>query len=279
MVTDYLQTVDWSRAQFALTAIYHWLFVPLTLGLSVLCALMETAYYRTKDPFWRRTTKFWMRLFGVNFAIGVATGLILEFEFGTNWSNYSNFVGDIFGAPLAIEGIMAFFLESTFVAVMFFGWDKVSRGFHLSATWLTAIGANLSAWWILVANAWMQHPVGCDFNLLRNKHDLYRLYAGARLAYTSFHYDVTTSAPVPDPVWGGTASYSATDVEAKACWAEVCGGIDVTIWRFVHMGWMVRYRARLSQSHGTVGEPYYIPGFGRNGSSRIGATFNLSFEL
>lgn len=121
--------------------------------------------------------------------------------------------------------------------------------------------------------------VGCDFNLLRNKHDLYRLYAGARLAYTSFHYDVTTSTPVPDPVWGGTASYSATDVEAKACWAEVCGGIDVTIWRFVHLGWMVRYRARLSQSHGTVGEPYYIPGFGRNGSSRIGATFNLSFEL
>lgn len=121
--------------------------------------------------------------------------------------------------------------------------------------------------------------VGCDFNLLRNKHDLYRLYAGARLAYTSFYYDVTSSTPVPDPVWGGTASYSATDVEAKACWAEVCGGIDVTIWRFVHLGWMVRYRARLSQSHGTVGEPYYIPGFGRNGSSRIGATFNLSFEL
>lgn len=121
--------------------------------------------------------------------------------------------------------------------------------------------------------------VGCDFNLLRNKHDLYRLYAGARLAYTSFHYDVTSSTPVPDPVWGGTASYSATDVEAKACWAEVCGGIDVTIWRFVHLGWMMRYRARLSQSHGTVGEPYYIPGFGRNGSSRIGATFNLSFEL
>ena len=121
--------------------------------------------------------------------------------------------------------------------------------------------------------------VGCDFNLLRNKHDLYRLYAGARMGYTSFHYDVTASAPIHDPVWGGAASYSATDVNAKACWAEVCGGIDVTIWRFVHMGWMVRYRARLSQSHGTVGEPYYIPGFGRNGSSRIGATFNLNFEL
>ena len=168
-----LQSVEWSRAQFALTAIYHWLFVPLTLGLSVLCALMETRYYRTGDPFWRSTTKFWMRLFGINFAIGVATGLILEFEFGTNWSNYSNFVGDIFGAPLAIEGIMAFFLESTFVAVMFFGWDKVSRGFHLSATWLTAIGANLSALWILVANSWMQYPVGCSFNIatVRNEMD------------------------------------------------------------------------------------------------------------
>ena len=165
MLSDYLQTVDWSRAQFAMTAIYHWLFVPLTLGLSIICAIMETIYYRTGDPFWKRTAKFWMRLFGINFAIGVATGLILEFEFGTNWSNYSHFVGDIFGAPLAIEGILAFFLESTFVAVMFFGWNRVSRGFHLSATWLTAVGANLSALWILVANSWMQYPVGCTFNI------------------------------------------------------------------------------------------------------------------
>ena len=165
MLSDYLSTVDWSRAQFAMTAIYHWLFVPLTLGLGFLIAVMETLYVRTKDEFWLRTTKFWMRLFGINFAIGVATGLILEFEFGTNWSNYSHFVGDIFGAPLAIEGIFAFFLESTFIAVMFFGWRKVSSGFHLTATWLTAIGANLSAWWILVANSWMQYPVGCDFNL------------------------------------------------------------------------------------------------------------------
>ena len=116
MLSDYLSTVDWSRAQFAMTAIYHWLFVPLTLGLGFLIAIMETLYVRTKDPFWLRTTKFWMRLFGINFAIGVATGLILEFEFGTNWSNYSHFVGDIFGAPLAIEGILAFFLESTFIA-------------------------------------------------------------------------------------------------------------------------------------------------------------------
>lgn len=156
--------VDWSRAQFALTAIYHWLFVPLTLGLSFIVAFMETMYVRTGDPEWKRTTKFWMTLFGINFAIGVATGIILEFEFGTNWSNYSWFVGDIFGAPLAVEGIMAFFLESTFIAVMFFGWNKVSKRFHLVSTWLVAVGANLSALWILVANAWMQSPVGMQFN-------------------------------------------------------------------------------------------------------------------
>jgi cytochrome d ubiquinol oxidase subunit I len=156
--------VDWSRAQFAMTAMYHWLFVPLTLGLSILVAIMETIYVRTGDPEWKRITKFWMTLFGINFAIGIATGIILEFEFGTNWSNYSWFVGDIFGAPLAIEGIMAFFLESTFIAIMFFGWNKVSKKFHLTSSWLTALGANLSALWILVANAWMQYPVGMKFN-------------------------------------------------------------------------------------------------------------------
>ncbi len=195
MISDYLSTVDWSRAQFALTAIYHWLFVPLTLGLGFLVAIMETLYVRTGDDFWRRTTKFWMRLFGVNFAIGVATGLILEFEFGTNWSNYSYFVGDIFGAPLAIEGILAFFLESTFVAVMFFGWNKVSKGFHLTATWLTAFGANLSAWWILVANAWMQHPVGCTFNLetVRNEMSSFSEVALSPVAVNKFFHTVTSS--------------------------------------------------------------------------------------
>ena len=131
--------VDWSRAQFALTAIYHWIFVPLTLGLAVVMGIMETAYYRTGNEFWKRTARFWMKLFGINFAVGVATGLILEFEFGTNWSNYSWFVGDIFGAPLAIEGILAFFMEATFIAVMFFGWDKVSKGFHLASTWLCLV--------------------------------------------------------------------------------------------------------------------------------------------
>jgi len=157
-------SVDWARAQFALTAIYHWLFVPLTLGLAVIMGICETLWYRKRDTFWRDTAKFWQRLFGINFAMGVATGIILEFEFGTNWSNYSWFVGDIFGAPLAIEGIVAFFMESTFVAVMYFGWKKVSPGFHLASTWLTGLGATISAWWILVANAWMQYPVGCAFN-------------------------------------------------------------------------------------------------------------------
>ena len=156
--------IDWSRAQFAMTAMYHWIFVPLTLGLAVVMGVMETLYYKTGDLFWKQTAKFWMKLFGINFAIGVATGLILEFEFGTNWSNYSWFVGDIFGAPLAIEGILAFFMEATFIAVMFFGWDKVSKRFHLASTWLTGLGATISAWWILVANAWMQHPVGMAFN-------------------------------------------------------------------------------------------------------------------
>ena len=156
--------VNWSRAQFALTAMYHWLFVPLTLGITFIIAFMESIYVKTQDPKWKEITKFWMAVFGVNFAIGVATGIILEFEFGTNWSNYSWFVGDIFGAPLAIEGIMAFFMESTFIAIMFFGWNKVSQKVHLLSTWLVAIGSNLSALWILVANGWMQNPVGMRFN-------------------------------------------------------------------------------------------------------------------
>lgn len=167
-----LSLVNWSRAQFALTAMYHWIFVPLTLGLSFIIAIMESLYVKTGREEWKRITKFWMTLFGINFAIGIATGIILEFEFGTNWSNYSWFVGDIFGAPLAIEGIMAFFLESTFIAVMFFGWNKVSKKMHLLSTWLVAFGANLSALWILVANAWMQNPVGMRFNPDTARHEM-----------------------------------------------------------------------------------------------------------
>ena len=159
-----MDVVTWSRLQFAMTAAYHWLFVPLTLGLALVMAIMETLYVVKKDDFWRKAAQFWIKVFAINFAVGIATGIILEFEFGTNWSNYSWFVGDMFGAPLAIEGILAFFMEATFFAVMFFGWHKVSKRFHLTSTWLTGIGSTISAYWILVANGWMQNPVGTTFN-------------------------------------------------------------------------------------------------------------------
>ena len=156
--------VELSRLQFAMTAMYHFLFVPLTLGLSILVAIMETVYVMTDRPIWRQMTKFWGTLFGINFVLGVATGITMEFQFGMNWSYYSHYVGDIFGAPLAIEGLMAFFLEASFVGLFFFGWDKLSKVSHLVVTWLVAIGSNLSALWILIANGWMQNPVGAEFN-------------------------------------------------------------------------------------------------------------------
>jgi len=156
--------VELSRLQFAATAMYHFLFVPLTLGLSVLIAIMESVYVMTSRPIWRDMTRFWGILFGINFAMGVATGITMEFQFGTNWAYYSHYVGDIFGAPLAIEGLMAFFLEATFIGLFFFGWDRLSRRQHLATTWLVAIGSNLSALWILIANAWMQNPTGAHFN-------------------------------------------------------------------------------------------------------------------
>jgi len=156
--------VDLSRLQFALTALYHFLFVPLTLGLSVLLVIMESIYVMTDRPIWRDITRFWAKLFGINFVLGVATGLTMEFQFGTNWSYFSHYVGDIFGAPLAIEGLMAFFLEATFVGLMFFAWDRLSKVGHLLVTFLVALGTNLSALWILVANGWMQNPTGATFN-------------------------------------------------------------------------------------------------------------------
>src|SRR5579864_9430228 len=156
--------VELSRLQFALTAMYHFLFVPLTLGLSVLVAMMETVYVMTRRTIWRDMTKFWGLLFGINFALGVATGITMEFEFGMNWAFYSHYVGDVFGAPLAIEGLMAFFLEATFVGLFFFGWDRLSARAHLVVTWLMALGTNFSALWILIANGWMQNPVGSAFN-------------------------------------------------------------------------------------------------------------------
>ena len=159
-----LDIVALSRLQFAVTALYHFLFVPLTLGLSILLAIMETVYVMTGRVIWRDMTKFWGTLFGINFAMGVATGVVMEFQFGMNWSYYSHYVGDIFGAPLAIEGLMAFFLEATFVGLFFFGWDKLSKVGHLATTWAVAIGSNFSALWILIANGWMQNPVGAAFN-------------------------------------------------------------------------------------------------------------------
>ena len=159
-----IDVVTLSRLQFALTALYHFLFVPLTLGLSTLLVIMESVYVMTGREIWKRMTKFWGLLFGINFAMGVATGITMEFQFGTNWAYYSHYVGDIFGVPLALEGLIAFFLESTFVGLFFFGWDRLSKLGHLVVTALVAFGSSLSALWILIANGWMQHPVGAHFN-------------------------------------------------------------------------------------------------------------------
>ncbi|HET7156511.1 MAG TPA: cytochrome ubiquinol oxidase subunit I, partial [Hyphomicrobiaceae bacterium] len=171
-----LDIVTLSRLQFALTAMYHFLFVPLTLGLSMLLAIMETVYVMTGRAIWRQMTKFWGTLFGINFVLGVATGITMEFQFGMNWSYFSHYVGDIFGAPLAIEGLMAFFLEATFVGLFFFGWDKLTPRQHLATTWAVAIGSNFSALWILIANGWMQHPVGAAFNPLTMRMEIENFY-------------------------------------------------------------------------------------------------------
>ena len=160
------ELVDLSRLQFAFTSMYHFLFVPLTLGLSFMLVVMEACYVVTGREVYKDMTRFWGKLFGINFALGVATGITMEFQFGTNWAYYSHYVGDIFGAPLAIEGLMAFFLESTMVGLFFFGWNRLSKGGHLAVTFLMALGTNLSALWILIANAWMQYPAGSEFNFV-----------------------------------------------------------------------------------------------------------------
>ena len=170
-----IEVVDLSRLQFAVTALYHFLFVPLTLGLSWILVIMESVYVMTGKEIYRDMTKFWGKLFLINFAMGITTGITMEFQFGTNWAYYSHYVGDVFGTPLAIEGLMAFFLESTFVGLFFFGWDKLSKVGHLAVTFLVALGSNLSALWILIANAWMQNPVGAEFN-----------YETMRMELTSF---------------------------------------------------------------------------------------------
>lgn len=167
--------IELSRWQFAATALYHFIFVPLTLGMTWILVIMESVYVMTGKEIYRDMTKFWGKLFGINFALGVTTGLTMEFQFGTNWSYYSHYVGDVFGAPLAIEGLMAFFLESTFIGMFFLGWERLSKRQHLLVTFLTALGTNLSALWILVANGWMQNPVGSEFS-----------YETMRMEMTSF---------------------------------------------------------------------------------------------
>lgn len=239
-MNDLISVVDWSRAQFALTAMYHWLFVPLTIGLALIVAVMESIYVRTGEQRWKGITKFWMTLFGINFAIGVATGIILEFEFGTNWSNYSWFVGDIFGAPLAIEGIFAFFMEATFVAVMFFGWNKVSKGFHLASTWLVAVGVSLSALWILVANAWMQNPVGMEFDpaSMRNEMSDFWQVAFNPVSMNKFFHAVASGWCLAGTfvvgvscwfMWRGSNVSAARDSLRVGAWVGLVG-ILFTVW-------------------------------------------------
>lgn len=201
--------VNWARGQFALTAGFHWIFVPIIIGLALIMAVMESIYVKTGDEKWKQTTKFWEKIFGINFAIGVATGIVLEFQFGTNWSNYSWFVGDIFGAPLAIEGIIAFFLEATFVSIMFFGWNRVSKKTHLLSTWLVFAGSSISAFWILVANAWMQYPAGMEFNpdTVRNEMVDFWAVAFSPVAYNKFLHATFSCWAVGGSFVAGVASW------------------------------------------------------------------------
>jgi len=171
------QLVDLSRLQFAVTALYHFLFVPLTIGMTWILVIMESVYVLTGKTLYKDMSRFWGKLFGINFALGVTTGITMEFQFGTNWAYYSHYVGDIFGAPLAIEGLMAFFLESTFIGLFFFGWDRLSRKQHLLVTLLMAIGTNLSALWILIANGWMQNPVGAEFSYVTMRMEMVDFWA------------------------------------------------------------------------------------------------------
>ncbi|QJC35277.1 cytochrome bd-I ubiquinol oxidase subunit CydA [Enterobacteriaceae endosymbiont of Donacia proxima] len=204
-----LNIIDLSRLQFALTAMYHFLFVPLTLGLSFLIAIMETIYILSKKKIYRDMTKFWGKLFGINFALGIVTGLTMEFQFGTNWAYYSHYVGDVFGAPLAIEGLVAFFLESTFVGLFFLGWDRLNKLQHLFVTWCVAIGSNLSALWILIANGWMQNPIASFFNyhnMRMEMNDFWRLILNP-ISQVKFVHTITAGYTTGSMFIIGISSY------------------------------------------------------------------------
>lgn len=188
-----MDVVMLSRLQFAAAVFFHFIFVPLTLGLGVLLALMETRYVRTGDEFWKRMTKFWGKLFVINFTLGVVTGITLEFQFGTNWSRYSEYVGDIFGSLLAIEATLAFFLESTFLAVWVFGWNRVGKKLHLFAIWMVALASNLSAVWIILANGWMQNPVGYVMRNGRAELENFLTVISNPYAWGQFFHTITAS--------------------------------------------------------------------------------------
>jgi cytochrome d ubiquinol oxidase subunit I len=191
-----VSALDLARWQFGITTVYHFLFVPLTIGLSILVAGMQTAWYRTRNPKYRRMTKFWGKLFLINFAMGVVTGIVQEFQFGMNWSAYSRYVGDIFGAPLAMEGLLAFFLESTFLGLWIFGWDKLSPRMHLATIWLAAIGTNISAYFILAANSWMQHPVGYKINPETHRAELtsiWKVLSNSTVLVGAFPHTITAA--------------------------------------------------------------------------------------
>ena len=204
-----MDALNLARWQFGITTVYHFLFVPLTIGLSALVAGMHTAWYRTGEPKYRRMTQFWGKLFLINFAMGVVTGIVQEFQFGMNWSAYSRFVGDIFGAPLAIEGLLAFFLESTFLGMWIFGWDRLPKRLHLASIWLAATGTTLSAFFILAANSWMQHPVGYVVNAATHRaelHDFGAVLANVTL-WVTFPHTIAASFMTAGAFVAGISGY------------------------------------------------------------------------
>ena len=219
-----MNVVDLSRLQFALTALYHFLFVPLTLGLSMILVIMEAAYVMTGREVWKQMTQFWGVLFGINFAMGVATGITMEFQFGTNWAYFSHYVGDIFGAPLALEGLMAFFLESTFVGLFFFGWKRLSRRTHLLVTFLVALGSNFSALWILIANGWMQRPGRRAFQLRDDAHGTHLLQRGDLQSGGAGQIRTHRRCRLRD--WRGIRARDFSVVSAEQAQPRLCASLD-----------------------------------------------------
>ena len=204
-----MNSLDLARWQFAITTVYHFIFVPITIGMAFLVAGLQTAWFRTNKVKYLRATKFFGKLFLINFAIGVVTGIVQEFQFGMNWSSYSRFVGDVFGAPLAMEGLLAFFLESTFLGLWIFGWDRLPKKIHLASIWIAATGTLLSAYFILAANAWMQHPVGYIINEEKGRAELVDIVAvlTQNTALATFFHTIPSAAFTGGAVVAGVSAY------------------------------------------------------------------------